>query len=265
MAHGDSLKSEQRAFPSVVVHIPHSSTVLPPAVRQAMLLADVDLQAEILRMTDHFTDRLFRLDSLPADRIVFPVSRLAVDPERFENDDLEIMARQGMGVIYTRTAAGGELRKTPAPAERESLLNEYYRPHHARLTAAVAAVLTAHECCLIIDGHSFPSRPLPYELDQRADRPDICLGTDAFHTPPSLLDSAAAAFRCRGFAVAVDRPFAGTIVPASYYRKDKRVLSLMIEINRRLYVDEATGVPLPDFEDLRRRILSAIALFGSRC
>ena len=35
----------------------------------------------------------------------------------------------------------------------------------------------------------------------------------------------------------VDSPFAGTIVPMKYYKKDKRVYSVMIEINRKTYMD----------------------------
>ena len=45
----------------------------------------------------------------------------------------------------------------------------------------------ANNHCLIIDGHSFPALPLPYELNQTAFRPDFCLGTDDFHTPEELV------------------------------------------------------------------------------
>ena len=45
----------------------------------------------------------------------------------------------------------------------------------------------ADDHCLIIDGHSFPALPLPYELNQRAFRPDFCIGTDDFHTPEELV------------------------------------------------------------------------------
>ena len=33
----------------------------------------------------------------------------------------------------------------------------------------------------MIDGHTFPALPLPYELNQTAFRPDFCYGTDEFH------------------------------------------------------------------------------------
>jgi hypothetical protein len=39
----------------------------------------------------------------------------------------------------------------------------------------------------------------------------------------------------------VNRPFSGSIVPANNFDKNKRVFSVMIEVNRRLYMDETTG------------------------
>jgi N-formylglutamate amidohydrolase len=44
------------------------------------------------RITDHFTDDLFALPNHLATPVRFPVSRLVVDPERFENDELEPMS-----------------------------------------------------------------------------------------------------------------------------------------------------------------------------
>jgi len=92
--------------------------------------------------------------------------------------------------------------------------------------------------CLIIDCHSFPSAALPYETDQSKTRADICIGTDPFHTPPFIRDAVAAGAKAMDFSVAIDAPFSGALVPISYYRKDRRVLSVMIEVNRRLYMEK---------------------------
>ena len=69
----------------------------------------------------------------------------------------------------------------------KNLLERYYIPHHQKLTDAVEESLLANDHCLIIDGHSFPALPLPYELNQTAFRPDFCIGTDDFHTPEELV------------------------------------------------------------------------------
>jgi N-formylglutamate amidohydrolase len=151
------------APPAVVVHIPHASLVVPSDVAAGLLLTPEELQHELLVMTDRYTDELFAVPPSLATTVAFPVSRLAVDPERFTDDEREPMTRQGMGVIYERTAAGRPLRRNPSADQRHRLLARFYEPHHAALSTAVESVLAEHGTCLLIDGHSFPTRPLPYE------------------------------------------------------------------------------------------------------
>jgi len=149
-----------------------------------------------------------------------------------------------MGVTYTRGSLRQPLREQPSQAKRQELLERYYIPHHQNLTEAVEGALLANGNCLIIDGHSFPALPLPYELQQTAFRPDFCLGTDDFHTPEELVERVEKELESYGYSTARDQPFSGTIVPMKHYRKDKRVQSLMIEINRWLYLREDYSVDL---------------------
>jgi N-formylglutamate amidohydrolase len=226
---------------SWVIHLPHASTTIPTVARPELLLSDQELALEVLIMTDHLTDELVGTTFSTAHRVRFPISRLVVDPERFPNDADEPMSRVGMGVIYERTSHGAILRHPPTPSARQRLLDSYYVPHHAALEGAVTIALKQHGHCTILDVHSFPSQPLPYELDQRRERPDICLGTDEFHTPERLTDELMERFSAEGLSVAINRPFSGALVPLRYFRHDDRVTSVMVEVNRRLYLDEVTG------------------------
>lgn len=227
--------------PYAVVHIPHSSTAIPDEVRGTLLLNDVALERELLRLTDRYTNELFNLDPAIAVPVVFAVSRFVVDPERFSDDALEPMAARGMGAVYMATTDGAPLRTCLTASQRAELLARFYKPHHAALEAATEAVLEARGSCLILDAHSFPSEPLPCDLDQERPRPEICIGTDPFHTSARLRADAVAGFAAQGLDVAVDRPYTGAIVPARWYQRDERVSALMVEINRSLYMDEATG------------------------
>ncbi len=108
--------------------------------------------------------------------------------------------------------------------------------------------------CIIIDCHSFPSIALPYEMDQSKERPDICIGTDPFHTPSFLSDALIANVKELNFCVAVNVSFAGALAPIAYYRKDQRALSVMIEVNRSVYMNEQSGLKNPHFAQVRDNI-----------
>jgi N-formylglutamate deformylase len=189
------------------------------------------------------------------------VSRLVVDPERFPDDRQEPMASRGMGAVYTHTSRGLPLRRNQTPKQRQDLLDAYYWPHHRRLESAVSASLMAHGQALIVDCHSFPSRPSPYERDQDADRTDICIGTDGFHTPPSLQNKAVHLFRQKGFTVSVNRPFAGSLVPLKCYRQDPHVQTVMIELNRRLYMNEDSGDAIDGYGPLFQNLQEVLTQF----
>ena len=64
---------------SVVFHIPHASTRIPLEYRGDFI--EGVLPDNLRHMTDWYTDELFDLGF--GERIVFPVSRLVCDPERF--------------------------------------------------------------------------------------------------------------------------------------------------------------------------------------
>jgi N-formylglutamate deformylase len=249
-----------------VLHIPHSSRSIPDDERARLGISDTELEAELLRMTDAFTAELFPPTIYEAQRIVFPVSRLVCDVERFADDADEPMSARGMGAVYTTTTPGGQLRATCSPVERARIMTRWYRPHHELLTLAVDQVLASEGRCLIVDCHSFPSKPLPHEFDQDPYRPDICVGTDPFHTSPDLVTAVVKAANDLALTVVVDRPFAGALTPAKHYRRDGRVKSVMVEVNRRLYMDERTGERTTNFGHATQaaaNILTAAAALAS--
>jgi N-formylglutamate amidohydrolase len=211
----------------VILHVPHSSTFIPTHCQ--FLITESELAMELEKLTDHDTHRLFNCDS--AIKLVFPVSRLVVDPERFIDDPMESV---GMGVVYTHTADGEALRAI-SRIDRLALINTYYHPHHTALTRMVDDCLEQYNQCLIIDCHSFPAQPLLYEKDHN--RPDICIGTDPYHTYEPLTRTMVESFETLGYTAVVNSPFSGTIVPLKHYHKDQRVTSVMIEVNRSLYAN----------------------------
>ncbi|WP_027396185.1 N-formylglutamate amidohydrolase [Anaerovibrio lipolyticus] len=240
---------------NVVIHVPHASLYIPEAY-----IPDYDLEVlshEMLVMTDWYCNELFACE---AEMVNLRVNRLVCDVERFRDDKEESMSRMGMGLYYTHSSEMKPFRKHIAE-KREEVARTFYDPHHVRLEAVVENRLSDYGRCLIVDGHSFYPEPLPYEPDQQPNRPDICIGTDDYHTSPNMVYKMVNYLQDHNLSVKIDSPFAGALVPMKYYRKDSRVQSVMIEINRGLYL--ARGCERSErFNEVQSIIKGMIEIMG---
>lgn len=241
---------------SIVLHIPHASKHIPNEYLKFFTLSKKDLEIEILKMTDHFTDELFDISNDNIHQLKFPISRLLVDVERFEKDELEPMCEVGMGCVYEKTHDGKSLKLVKDI--KHELINKFYKTHHEDFTKIIDAELKQNNKVLIIDCHSFPKHPLPYELNQAMDRPEICIGTDDFHTSEKLKESFGQLFEKSNFTVKYNVPFKGSIVPLKFYNKEKRVQSVMIELRRDLYMNEDTGQKNIKFLKIKKTLIKLI-------
>ena len=240
----------------IILHIPHSSKLIPEKYLSYFYLNKNELEQEINIMTDHFTDDLFNVKTTNISSIKFPVSRLLVDPERFEMDQNEPMSKVGMGCLYEKTSYGKKLKNVNKI--REKLLDEFYRPHHKKLENLVKSKLKNYDNLIIIDCHSFPKNRLPYEISREKKRPEICIGTDVFHTPEKLKNFLRKKFLDFDLSVDINTPFSGSLVPNSHYNLDKRVISIMIEVRRDLYIDENSFMKNENYNKIKKILFNII-------
>jgi N-formylglutamate amidohydrolase len=235
----------------LILHIPHSSVNIPilDGYKQ-----DADkIRNELTKLTDWYTDELFYSDTDIMVKTHF--SRVFCDVERFENDEDEIMSKVGMGVLYESLDDGSLLRKV-SPTLRSKIIRDYYWKHHNALLEEVDKQLNNDGSCLIIDCHSYPSTPLIRDIDQTSIRPDFNIGTDKYHTPQKLIDASIAYFEQKGFSIGVDWPYKGTIVPLAHYQKNKKVNSIMLEVNRKLYLNEPLNEKSERFNEIKEIVKS---------
>jgi N-formylglutamate deformylase len=221
---------------SIILHIPHSSINIPN--KNGFVLSKEEIDSELLKLTDWYTDDLFYS---PKDiSIKANFSRLFCDTERFVDDDQEVMAKYGMGVLYEKTD-DGRLLRVVSPELRAIVIKQYYWVHHNKFTQVVERQLKENGTAMILDCHSYPSSPIIRDLDQNPNRPDFNIGIDSFHTPQSLVDISKEFFGSRGYSLGINWPYSGCIVPLKFYQKEKNVKSIMLEINRKLYLEEPTN------------------------
>ncbi len=239
----------------LILHIPHSAKKIP--ITEGYVLSKEKINNEILKLTDWHTEDLY--NSKDCDKIIFEYSRIFCDPERFSDDSKEPMSKVGMGVLYKKTDEN-EVMRVISSELREKILNEYYFKHHSKLNNAVKKQIDLNNRALILDCHPFPEIPMKRSLHKIVPRPDYNIGTDKFHTPKKLIDISVNFFKKRNLTLGIDYPFSGSIVPMEYYQKNKNVESIMLEINRKLYLKEGTNEKSENYGDTKKIVQEYIEL-----
>jgi N-formylglutamate amidohydrolase len=227
---------------NIIIHIPHSSRLIPESVRRELLLSEVELEAELNEVTDTKTDELaFQALELIAEKIPTPtlfinrLSRFVIDPERFP-DEREVMNRVGMGAVYRKTTSGAQLR--PENFDDRELLKSYFHPYAEALAFAVGATLARCGSVVIIDLHSYRANQHPNAINQGQRRPGMCIGTDPFHSPSWLVEIFREEFGAIGDWFE-NEPYAGTYVPLPFYLQEPKVASIMMETRADTFLDGA--------------------------
>lgn len=237
----------------VLVLAPHGGRVVPVEHRGAFLLPSEALGHEHDLMVDHHTDLLARLvgGHSGATTVANTLSRFVVDVERFP-DDREEMNAVGMGVLYTH-GSQRQLMRDESLIDRTSLM-EFFADYSHAVTELVREILGYHDSCLILDLHSFPRSPLPYELHQEESRPELCLGYEEPHAPFAFLTRLRQ--ELAGWDLADNEPFHGSYVPLEFFGSDSRVQSVMLEIRRDTYMQEPAGEMISGRLDALARAIS---------
>jgi len=164
---------------------------------------------------------------------------------------MEPMAKLGRGIAYTKFDSGKIFRDTTLLKEE---VLKIYNQHAKKVTEAVDKKIEDFGSCLIIDCHSFNDTPLKTDLDKTIPRPDICIGIDTFHTPEILTEATLDIFRSYGYSFKINSPYSGCYIPLKHLNKDKRVMGIMIEINKRLYLDSNFQIIPNQFAELKKVI-----------
>ena len=248
----------------VILHVPHSATYIPDEVRKSILLSDQELKAELDEMTDTLTEAV----ALKAAEIsgkkpwlfINKFSRLVIDPERFP-DEREAMNAVGMGAVYQKTSIGTQLRK-PDPVAEKLLLDEYFHPYSESLSDLVAQRYAVLGEVTLIDVHSYRVDQHPNAINHGQLRPPICIGTDPFHTPQWLTEAAQSAFSIIGENY-INQPYSGTYVPLTFYQKEAKITSLMMETRADTFLSDEL-ITHAGFETVTKALADLVDLIQLR-
>ena len=66
-----------------------------------------------------------------------------------------------------------------------------------------------------------------------------------------------------GYTLGIDWPYSGSIVPMEYYKNDDRVKSIMLEVNRSLYLEGDTNNKSKDYNKTKEVVQGFLNLLRS--
>jgi N-formylglutamate amidohydrolase len=259
----------QRLEVPLVFNSPHSGRVYPKAFLAASRLDSFALR----RSEDAYVEELFAfVTGLGAPLLYahFPRAYLDVNREPYELDPVlfreglphyantqSVRVVGGLGTIARIVSEADEIYREPlsvnAALER---INRLYTPYHETLSSLLDDAKREFGFSVLIDCHSMPSNPI---AEQGGVRPDFVLG-DRFGTACSgeLTRLAAAQLKAQGYAVSLNKPYAGGYITEHYGRPHKGQHALQIEINRALYMDETSFDKSAVFDRLRDDLESMV-------
>jgi N-formylglutamate deformylase len=263
---GFSFSLPQGGRTPLMVEVPHAGTEIPDALRDELLAP----HESVLRDADLFVDKLYEdAPTLGASLLCAKVSRYVVDLNRAPNDvDLETVhdhpaprRAQPRGVVWRVTADGRPLLRSPLDyGTLQRRLAAYHTPYHDLLAKELVQLRAHFGFAVLIAAHSMPSavRRNGRDIERRADVVPGSLGRTSAH--PALIDLVDSHFRSAGLSVRHDDPCWGGYTTAHYGRPAEGIHVVQIELNRALYMDEATCRPKAgDFEQLRKLTASLVS------
>ena len=234
-----------RCYKSLLLHIPHSSKSFPKDSHHSF----ADLNNDERLLIDYYTDELF----IPQQKseyiipLVFPYCRLYCDVERLVNDPLE---NDGLGIRYIRKVRTGRgYSSTFCEFNTKENAFSHYVDFHVKVSKSIIKMSDSR---LLIDCHSFSA--LPNMLNSTPPDIDICIGFNDDETCPDkvVIGNIVQYFKSLGYKVGINEPFSNSktfSVPSKYH-------SVMIEVNKRLYMNEQNLEKNEGFERLKKDIHS---------
>lgn len=261
-----SLVRPDRWVSGVIFGSPHSGCVYPD-----WFLKDTRLPITALRSSeDAFVDRLIACaPEFGAVTLSAQVPRCIVDLNRGADEIDPLVVRgvprhplnqrtlAGLGVIPRVVSQGRPIHERPIErGEAERRIAAYWRPYHQALSALIAEARARFGQAILIDMHSMPHDALTH---LHGTRPDMVLGNrHGLSAAARLSDAVAAAIEDEGWRIRRNSPFSGAYICSAYGRPGQNIHVMQLEIDRALYMDEATITPLPGFDDFAARIRRVI-------
>jgi N-formylglutamate amidohydrolase len=181
---------------------------------------------------------------------------LDIDPELIEGEwpvPVQFVSKSGLGLLKTVSRYGERLQERKLTvAEVEARLDRYYRPYHRELASVMDRMLATHGFYYQLSCHCMSAVGAPTHADAGKERMDFCLGNlRGTSSTAEFIEFVAEVIRAQGFTCSVNTPYTGGELNRRYGKPDGTQESVMVEINKKRFMDVASFKKNEGFDAIR--------------
>jgi N-formylglutamate deformylase len=192
---------------------------------------------------------------------------LDIDPNLIDGEwpvPLEFVSKSGLGLLKTVSRYGEPMQERKLTvAEVRHRLDKYYRPYQRELASVMDRMLGAYGFYYNLSCHCMSAVGAPTHADAGKERMDFCIGNlKGTSSTTDFIEFVAQTIRAEGFTCSVNTPYSGGELNRRYGKTDGKQESIMVEINKRTFMDVKTFKKNEGFDAVQRvagAVLQAVA------
>ena len=163
------------------------------------------------------------------------------------------VAIRGLGLIKTKSRYGEPMQeKKLTVAEIKERFDVYYHPYHRELKRIMEETYARQGMVWQLSCHCMSAVGAPTHADAGKPRADFCLGNIGFTTSSKeFVDYVATEIKKLGYSVTINDPYEGNELNRRHGAPGKGIESVMVEINKKLFMDTKSFRKNDGFDSLK--------------
>ncbi len=255
----------------VLLAVPHAGRDYP-----AELTANLRVDpSAIVKLEDRYADLLTKAARETGfSAIIASRPRAWMDLNRAENDLDPAMLRDvpaeftslnspkqrgGLGLVPRRLTGVGEIWKARFPfADVTRRISEFHKPYHDAVDRVLRQMRAKFGAAILLDVHSMPPVKTAH-----GNSPDFVVG-DRFGSSAASChaDLLRGRIEASGYRCALNSPYPGDYILRRHGRPERGIHAIQLEVDRRLYLDEAMREPGPGLAKISALVAELAGLLG---
>ncbi|MGP3775367.1 N-formylglutamate amidohydrolase [Streptomyces sp. SDT5-1] len=167
---------------------------------------------------------------------------------------------RGLGLLKRLSRYGEDFHEGKLPVvDVQHRIEHYHRPYHQELGRIIDSLHRRFGAVWQLTCHCMSAVGAPTHADPGQQRADFCLGDmDGTTSSPDFTKFVEETLTDLGFSVSVNFPYPGGELTTRHANPNMHINSVMIEVNKRLFMDVKTFKKTSDFDAVQEAVETLI-------